>query len=153
MPDYPSDEYTDEEEYQDNFVDEQRDSFEGAYASEKKSDSLFSLFRDVWRTKDSSKVANLTDKELGDLNISVRHCQDIALFAKLLGHKGINRYFRRRGEVILATSMSRRMRFAELFVTTKKLAQKGVVGGGDKSSNQKWKIFGKEKATNQNPAE
>ena len=55
------------------------DQTSGAYPQQKKSESQFSLFKDVWRTKDSTKVANIDPKtELGDLGLSVRHIQKIA---------------------------------------------------------------------------
>jgi len=152
---YPDDlegereEYTDAEEYQDNVIDEQRDQWEDAtgmnYPVEKKSESLFGLFKDVWRTVDSSKIGYLDKEELGDLGISVRDSQRIALLSNLLHHKKFARYFDNMGEITLATSMSKKGWFVELFVTSKKFAQKGMnlppQSGAKKKS--KWKLFGK----------
>lgn len=149
MPD--NQEYTDEEEHQDNYLDEQREMWDestGNYPSMRKPESLFSLFRRVWRTTDSTKVANLDPKtELGDLGISVRDTKKIAYVSKILGHPGVNRYFTQLGEITLSTSMSKKGWFVELFVTSKKFAHKGTIGSKTGSQKQGWRIFG----NNQNP--
>jgi len=148
MPDYPDEEYTDEEEYSDNFLEEQRDSWDesmGNYPSARKPESLFSLFRDVWRTSDSTKVANLNKTEIGDLGMSVRDCQNLSKFSRFLGHKGVSKYFNTMSEITLSTSMSRNGWFPELFVSSKKFAHKGTLhsGGSGEQKNNKWKIFGR----------
>ena len=157
MADYPNqEEYTDEEEWQDNFVEEQRDAWDeqgGNYPISKKPDSLFSLFKEVWKAKDSSKVANLDPKtELGDLGLTVRHCQKIAIASKILGEEDVASYFDNLAEITLSTSMAKKGWFSELFVSTKKFAQKGsmqnLAGSGEKK--KKWRLFGggdKETAT------
>lgn len=150
MEDYPGEGYTDQEEHQDNFLDEQREMWEeqtgGNYPAARKPESLFSLFKKVWRTPDSSKVANLEKTEIGDLGISVRDAQNISSFSKFLGHKGVSDYFRNVGEITLATSMSRKGWFVELFVTSKKFAHKGSLGNlegqtSQQQAKQKWRIF------------
>lgn len=146
-------EYTDEEEFKDNVVDEQREQWEEAagmdYPAAKKPESLFSLFSNVWRTKDSSKVANLNTEEIGDLGISVRDCQRIALIAKLLHHQKFAKYFSDQGEITLSTSMSKKGWFVEMFVTSKKFAQKGNIENlaGGQPKKQKWRIFSQKEET------
>jgi len=146
MPDYQQypEEYTDEEEYQDNVVDEQREAWEEShYPSASSKESLYSLFNRVWKAKDSTKVANLEKEEIGNLGLSVRDCQNIAWFSNFLGHRGVSRYFAELGEITLATSMSRKGWFTELFVTSKKFAHKGVLKGGLAQQQSKWRLFGK----------
>ena len=147
-PDEITKEYTDQEEYSDNFLNEQREQWDeagGNYPMAKKPDSLFTLFKNVWRTYDSSKVANLDIKELGVLGLDVRHAQEIAYFGKLLGHQEIEDYFGKVAEITLATSMSKKGWFVELFVTSKKFAHKGLMGSNLPSvKKQKWRIFGRE---------
>lgn len=154
MTDYPNepyDGYSEAEEYQDNFLDDQRELWEeqtgGNYPAARKPESLFGLFKSVWRTHDSTKVANLNDKEIGDLGISVRDCQNIASFAGFLGHKGVKGYFNRVGEITLATSMSKKGWFPELFVTSKKFAHKGNIN--NLKQPQKWRIFGSNQPSEQ----
>lgn len=147
MVEYPSVEYSDEEEYNDNVLDEQRDQWDesyGNYPASKKSESLYSLFNKVWKTNDSSKVANLTKFEIGDLGLSVRECQNISWFSNYLGHKGVSTYFSKMGEITLATSMSRNGWFVELFVTSKKFAQKSSkLSGTNQPTKGKWSLFGR----------
>ena len=146
MPDYSQEEYTEEEEYQDNVLDEQREAWDesyGNYPSAKKPESLYSLFKNVWKTVDSSKVANLDKSEIGDLGMSVRECQNIAWFAEFLGHKGFAKYFNKLGEITLSTSMSRKGWFVELFVTSKKFAHKGTNNLVQAPTESKWKLYGK----------
>jgi len=147
--DYPDDIYADEEEYADNVLDEQRDQWEEGggfnYPIAKKQDSLFNLFKDVWRTKDSSKVAYLDTTELGDLGISVRECQRIGLLAGIFKHKKFGDYFSKLGEITLSTSMAKKGWFVEQFVTTRKFAHKGTISNLSKGTKQKWRMFGTKK--------
>jgi hypothetical protein len=159
MADYPNEDsenansYSEEEEWQDNFVDEQRDAWEeggGAYPIAKKDQSLFSLFNDVWKSKDSTKVANINPKtELGDLGLSVRHMGKIAYAADILNEQDVSKYFDSLGEITLATSMSKNGWFTELFVSTKKFAHKQNIGNlGEHAEKKKgWRLFGGKKET------
>jgi hypothetical protein len=155
--DYPEEqsqeEYTDQEEWQDNFLDEQREAWDenyGNYPQHKKPDSLFSLFKRVWNTQDSTKVANLNKTELGDLGISVRDCQRIALLSNVLHHSKFATYFLDQAETTLSTSMSKDGWFVELFVTSKKFAHKGNINNLQQKPKQKWRIFGnKEQKTDE----
>jgi hypothetical protein len=161
MTDYPDEntqeEYSDTEEYQDNVLDEQREMWEeqtgGNYPAARKPESLFSLFKSVWRTNDSTKIANLDKTELGDLGISVRDAQNISSFAGFLGHKGVKEYFAKSAEITLSTSMSKKGWFPELFVTSRKFAHKGNIGNLQGTSQQKWRIFGKQQQSEQQPEE
>lgn len=121
--------YSDAEEFQDNFQDEQRDLWEqqgGAYPSANKPESLYGLFKSVWNTKNSTKVGNLDKGELGFPLYSVRDAQRIALLATTLHHKQFGDHFLSMAEINLASSMSKNGWFVELFVSTKKFAHKGV---------------------------
>lgn len=89
-------------------------------------DDLWTLFKWVIAKKDSTKIGNLNDLELGRLLFSVRSCQDIALQAGVMNHKGFKEFWRNRGENILASSLSRNMAQQVLFVsqTKKKTTEK-----------------------------
>jgi hypothetical protein len=143
--DYPDETYTDEEETQDNYYEEQRELWEDSQATlpgGKRSESLFSLFKDVWRTSDSSKVSNLDAREIGDLGISVRDCQRISLLSDVLHHPKFSSYFGDLSEITLTTAMSKKGWFVEIFVTSKKAAYKGSLTQNLSSQKPKWKIFG-----------
>lgn len=87
-------------------------------------DSIFKFFREIIHTKDSSKVANLSKIELGNLNHSVRFYQRVSIYSEEEGLKTISSYFSRLGEIILATSMSKKGFLDQLFVTQIKKEQK-----------------------------
>lgn len=116
------------------------------YPVPKPGESLYTLFQNVLKLQDNSKVAWLTTGELGELNISVRDCQRIALISKTLHHPTFADFFRESGEIILRTSASRKGWFTELFVSQKKLAatkstQQQLVSGPPKQ--RKW-LFAKQ---------
>lgn len=149
MVSYPDTEYSDEEELQDNFLEEQRETWEeqtgGNYPAARQPESLFGLFTKVWKSTDSTKVANLDKNEIGDLGISVRHAQEISNFSQFLRHKAVSKHFANLAEITLATSMSKKGWFTELFVTSKKFAHKGTLGmQTTQPQKQKWRIFGKD---------
>jgi hypothetical protein len=149
VEDYNPNEYSPEEEIQDNYLDEQRELWEeqtgGNYPSARQPGDLFGLFTRVWRTKDSTKVANLDKGEIGDLGISVRHAQEISNFSKFLRHSAVSKHFANLAEITLSTSMARKGWFTELFVTSKKFAHKGTLGQPiNPQQKQKWRIFGKD---------
>lgn len=156
---YPDEqtEYSDQEEYEDNYLNEQRDLWEEQsgrnYPASRQPDSLFGLFKSVWKTHDSSKVGNLDKTELGDLGISVRHAQEISNFSRFLRHKAVSKHFANLSEITSATSMSKKGWFVELFVTSKKFAHKGVLSGqmSPNQQKQKWRIFGKEQPQIEQP--
>lgn len=151
--DYPDDSpietspYSEEEEAKDNYFDEQRELWEeqtGAnLPGSRKPESLFSLFKETWRSSDSSKVSNLDSTELGNLGISVRDCQRISALAKVFHHDEFSKYFMKLGEITLATAMSKKGWFVELFVTSKKAAYRGSLINNLNPQKQKWRIFGK----------
>jgi len=116
-----------EDEYEEQLEDQiekQQDLMEDMSPSLKQKDDLYSLFWKVVKTRESSKVGNLNEKELGMLNISVRDCQKIALLAYKLNHKGFGDFFLDQGEITLATSASRKGWLPELFVSQRKFQTK-----------------------------
>ena len=115
----------------------------------RKTDSLFSLFQKVWKSPDSSKVANLNNVELGKLNISVRDNQYLSLLGLTFHHQKFGEFFRLNGEITLATSASKKGWFTELFVSQKKFTTRQS-GSGNPPSNQqikRWNIFGSRSST------
>lgn len=112
----------------------------------RKQDSLYTLFQKVWKSPDSSKVANLNNTELGkQVLMTVRDAQYLALLGVTLKHEKFARFFRRSSEITLATSASKKGWFTELFVSQKKFTTRAAGNfGGQDASNQKkkWSLFG-----------
>jgi hypothetical protein len=115
-----------QEDEEEDATERQQEIYEDVTPTYKAKDDLYSLFWKVIRMFDSSKTANLEKAELGMLDISVRDCQKIALLANSLGHPGFAKFFKAQGEIILATSSSRKGWLAELFVSQKRLKSREV---------------------------
>lgn len=150
------DAYLDQEEYAEQVENmeeqgEQADSVEWAEVPQRrKQDSLYTLFQKVWKTPDSSKVANLSFMELGKPVITVRDAKYLALLAMTFKHPRFALFFQNTAEITLATSASKKGWFTELFVSQKKFTTRSTGGGGgaygqqqQPSKNDKWSIFGK----------
>lgn len=75
--------------------------------SQYEKDSQFKFLRELLDTDDSKKIANLTFEELGSLNQSVRGCLKVSAFSHLLGLDIYSEYYKKKAEIIAATSMSR----------------------------------------------
>lgn len=129
---------TDEDElYYENVeqqMDAQNEYYEDTSPTEQERDSLYSLFWKIIEKKDSSKVGNLEKHELGLLDMSVRDCQAIALLCDSVNYTETAKWLRRKAEITLATSSSKRGWLPELFVSAKRFSSKekrmGVPGEG-----------------------
>jgi len=152
------DAYLDQEDYAEQAEHmeeqgEQSDSVEWAEVpSRRKQDSLYTLFQKVWKTPDSSKVANLSLVELGRPVITVRDAKYLALLAGTFKHPKFAVFFQNTAEITLATSASKKGWFTELFVSQKKFTTRSSGGGGaygqqqQTSKGSKWSIFGNNQA-------
>ena len=109
------------EDLEEEEAERQQEAYDPVYNPK---EDLYSLFWKVVKETDSSKVGNLKKEELGMLDLSVRDCQKIALLADTLGHPGFATFFRKQGELILATSASREGWLPTLFVSQRKLKVK-----------------------------
>jgi len=116
------------------------------YSEPKPLGGLYALFQEVLNQPNSTKVANLGPVELGNLDISVRDSMKIAAIAQTFHHPGFAQFFINQGEIINASSMSKKGWFTELFVTSKKFAQRdssSSVNLPQQQSGKKWSIFSK----------
>lgn len=147
-----------EEEYQEDTFEEAQEASEQAediqdmqydqldevnFPTQKAENNLYSLFWKVVRAKDSTKVANLNNTEIGPAWMPVRGSKQMALLSLTFHHPGLYAFFASSGETVNATSMSRMGWLGELFVSTKKFQQKAKVKSGSQTPEQKWKIFQK----------
>jgi hypothetical protein len=112
-----------------------------------KPESLYTLFQRVWKTPDSSKIGNLNSVEIGKVIMNVRDCQHIAMLGNYLHHPRFAAYFKGYGEITLATSMSRKGWFVELFVSQKKFTARSAAIQSQQQAKKPW-IFGKKEETN-----
>lgn len=99
------------------------DSGYGSPSPEKK-DNILKLFRDMISSEDSRKIANLSNVELGQPKLGVRHYLDIAAYAEAEGLDKVSDYLKAKAEIVLSTSMSKQGWFGNLVVTQIKKEQK-----------------------------
>jgi len=110
-----------------NYIEEQQEEQQfGNYIGSKPKEGIFTFFNRVIGLKDSSKVANLDKKELGMLDLSVRSCGYLANLGNLLNNKSYKDFFMSKGEVVLATSMSKKGWLPELVVSQKRFSQRSI---------------------------
>lgn len=98
--------------------------------------SIFNIFKRILRTKDSSKVGNLDQYELH----AVRIAQQVALYVKTLDYNNVSKYFREKGEIVLATSLSSKSKhpaFIEAVITQKRALASDKTLGGKKPWKEK----------------
>jgi monomeric isocitrate dehydrogenase len=133
-----------EEENIEDQVETQQDTIQDYYdnsPSEQEKESIPALFWKVIQRTDSSKISNLDKYELGMLDMSVRDCQSIAVLCDLVEYNEVAKWLRRRSEIILATSSSKKGWLVELFVSAKKFVSKerslGVPQGLSSQPEQK----------------
>lgn len=137
-------------EQQDRMEDQGEDVESAEWADipqKRKQDSLYTLFNKVWKSPDSSKVANLNAQELGKQPLmTVRDAQYLALLGLTLKHPRFAKFFRATGEITLSTSASKKGWFTELFVSQKKFTTRAASTFGtssDTSQKKKgWSLFG-----------
>lgn len=104
------------------------------FPQEEDKTNIFTLFRDFFKSKDSTKIGNLSSEEL----YAVRLLKNAALFAQKIGYKLIPEYLNLKAENILATSMSKNFEFVKAVQTQKKfLSTESNKEGGEK----KWSIL------------
>ena len=123
----------------------------------RKQDSLYTLFNKVWKSPDSSKVANLHPSELGKQPLmTVRDAQYLALLGSTLKHPRFAKFFKATGEITLSTSASKKGWFTELFVSQKKFTTRaaGSFGNPEASTQKrKWSLFGGGERTSEQQAQ
>ncbi len=124
------------EEAEEQRTEDMEDGFVEGYPSPTGDErpSHFQIFNKVIDKIDTSKVANLTNEELGGSKLAVRDYQTLANFQDFLGRDRVASYLRAKSEIALATSLSRGGFFMNLAVTQKKerVKKEGKVNWNDK---------------------
>jgi len=142
---------------QEDYDDGSDESFDFGGSEPSPLGGIYGLFKDTLDRKDSRKVSNLNNEELGTWNLSVRDCERIALIAKTFKHQGVASFFLAQSRIVTDTAMSKKGWFTELFVTSKKYASRdsssSVLNLPQTKKKDKWKIFsGKGDQQNQQQA-
>lgn len=123
---------TPEEEKREIMSSEDLDTLEGyGYPSDTK-DSIFRFFREILGLTDDTKVGFLNNTDLHNARVY----QDIADYAEAESWDMVAAYCRSKGEVILATSMSRDGFFLKTAVT--QIRQVNKAKEGEKKKTGFW---------------
>ena len=142
------DEVADQAEDMQDIQETQQEQLEASYPVVKPESNLYNLFWKVFKVQDSTKVANLKKDEIGNLGVTVRDAQKLALLGHLFHHKKFGDFFYGMAEITNSTSMARDGWFTELFVSQKKFATRARRSSS--VQQQGWKgIFGKKENTQQ----
>ena len=120
-----------------------------SYSEPKSVGGVYALFQDVLTQPNSTKVSNLDKTEIGDLGISVRECMRIGLIGDTFRHPYFAQFFRNQAEITTASAMSKKGWFTELFVTSKKFAQRDTSSSVNlpQQTKKPWSLFGKGQTT------
>lgn len=89
-------------------------------------DNIFKFFKEILFLKDTTRIGNLTNLELGTTKLGARHFKEIGLYAQLEGLDKVANYLYARSEILTSTSMSRKGFWPKLFVTQIKREQKEI---------------------------
>ena len=95
-------------------------------------DSQYKFMRELLITTDSKKIANLSNDEIGNCPESMRGSLMVAQLAEALDLEPFRKYFIDQAEIIAATSMSRKMSFAQLLFTQIKKTIAGIQSSDSK---------------------
>ena len=116
--------------------------------SPEKKDNMFKFFREVLNLKESWKVANLKDEEIGKSKLGVRAYLELAAYAAAEDLDLVSAYFKDKADIVAAPTMGRKGFMAQLFVTQIRKEQKvkspeqkkknwfGAGGNKDESTEQ-----------------
>ena len=114
------------------------------YSESKPLGGIYALFQEVLNQPSSIKVSNLDKSELGDLGITVRDSLKIALIGQTFHHPTFANFFIAQAGITTDSAMSKKGWFTELFVTSKKMAQRETSSSVNlPQQNKKWSLFGK----------
>lgn len=100
------------------------ESTEYGSPSQEKKENIFKFFREILRLKDTTRIGNLSNTELGVTRLGVRSYQEVSLYAAAEGLDTVSTYLSDKANIITATSMGRKGFWSKLFVTQIKREKK-----------------------------
>lgn len=117
------------------------------YSEQRPVGGVYALFQDVLTQPSSIKVSNLDKEELGQTGITVRDAMKIALIGNTFKHPTFADFFLKQAGITTDSAMSKKGWFTELFVTSKKFAQRDTSSSVNLPQQQqgksKWNLFAK----------
>jgi hypothetical protein len=120
---YPQDDEQPSYDYYDQAEQQEDQEFLG-FSEGKPREGLYALFNKVLTLPKSTKVGNVDKHELGDLGISVREGLRVAMIGNTFGHPIFAKFFHDQANIVTDSSMAKKGWFTELFVTSKRFAER-----------------------------
>lgn len=124
----------------------QESNFDDLVTGDENRSGVWKLFNNIWKSKDTIRVSNLTSIEIGLPHVNVRgslHASDVAA---RLGQPALSDFFREQAEIVSRTSGSRKGWLPELFVSQKRSTTRGFQNQlpvAEPQTNAKLPLFGK----------
>jgi hypothetical protein len=112
-----------QDQYYNTAENQEEDQFLG-FSEGKPREGLYALFEKISLTPKTIRVGNVDKHELGDLGISVREGMRVAMIGTTFGHKMFAQFFFDQANIVTESSMAKRGWFQELFVTSKRSAER-----------------------------
>lgn len=96
-----------------------------------------SFFTDVIKSDDTTKAGNLSSEELGEPRLPLRSSKELELICRdLIDNPGWADYFKKEGEILASTSLSKDAILIKLAVTNKK--ELADVSPKERKKNKGW---------------
>lgn len=89
-------------------------------------EGIVKFFRDILKLEDNESInrsGNLREEELGGLPLNVRTYNNLARYAEAEGMTEVADYLKKKSQITINTSLSRKAKLLELFVTQKKVSR------------------------------
>jgi len=102
------------------------DNLDYGSPSPERKENIFKFFREILTQKDTTRIGNLSNTELGQARLGVRHYLELSKYAEVEGLDTVADYLKAKAGIITSTSMSRKGFWSKLFVTQIKKEQKEV---------------------------
>ena len=130
--------------------DSQLDAYEGSTTPEsQEKQSIYTWFWKVVKLQDPFKivkVGNLSNTEVGETDVSVRDCMNLAHLGTVFKHNTFADYFNARAKITSATSMAKKGWFMDLSISQKKVRERTKASS---SGQERWKMFNRKNNTQQ----
>lgn len=94
-------------------------------------ESQYKFMRDLLKTKDSTKIANLSSEELGKSEHSIRGALKLALLCDTLKMESLGNCYRQEAEILAKTSMARYVKGANFLTLIFTQIRKALSGSTD----------------------
>ena len=110
----------------------------GSSPTSEEKQNVHTFLHNVVVAKDTTKVGNLTEEEVGKPKLPLRTIKELELFCKvIMNQEDFADYFKKKGEIMTATSLSKDAKLITLAVVQKREVA-DLTGAQPKKQNKSW---------------